>query len=315
MKQTSYLSLFVIGVLLVGGITPTTLAFADEDKVKLEIEREDGITKIEIETSDLDVELKLENADSSEIIDVILSYVTLPDEVIEKLSHIDDTDFEFEYEYETDSESDETDEKKIIVCHKGKTIHISKNALHAHLDHGDTEGTCPALFGLDGIDDEIDEETDDETDEESDKSEALEAIHDAIEDIEETTLRLQHASDAGIDITDAEELIVKAKLLVNEAEAAFELGEFEQAEDLADDAEDLAKEARFILGDDFDDDIEEHEDQNNADVIHLEQRIRTLETENQELRDQVVDLEEQIENLNLLLMEQLKVIYEWILNR
>ena len=314
MKQTSYLSLFVIGVLLVGGITPTTLAFADEDKVKLEIEREDGITKIEIETSDLDVELKLEAADSEEIIDTIQSYVELPDEVIEKLSQLDDSDFEFEYEYETDSESDEeTNEKKINVCHKGTTIHISKNALDAHLRHGDTEGPCTALFDID-VEDETDEDTDTETDDESEGSEAREAIHDAIEEIEDATLRLQHASDAGINVTDAEELIVKAKLLVNEAEAAFELGEFMQAEDLADDAEDLAKEARFLLGDEFDD-VEEHEDQNNADSTPLEQRIHALETENQELRDQIVDLEEQIENLNLLLREQLRVIYEWILNR
>ena len=169
MKQTSYLSLFVIGVLLVGGITPSTLAFADDDKVKLEIEREDGITKIEIETSDLDVEIKLENANSDEIIDVILSYVDLPDEVIEKLSHIDESDFEFEYEYETDSESDETDEKKINVCHKGKTININKNALDAHLRHGDTEGPCTSVLDVDQVKDKTNYETGSETDEGRDK--------------------------------------------------------------------------------------------------------------------------------------------------
>lgn len=32
--------------------------------------------------------------------------------------------------------------KKVQVCHKGKTISISKSALPAHLRHGDTAGTC-----------------------------------------------------------------------------------------------------------------------------------------------------------------------------
>lgn len=34
--------------------------------------------------------------------------------------------------------------KKVQVCHKGKTISISKSALPAHLRHGDTAGTCAA---------------------------------------------------------------------------------------------------------------------------------------------------------------------------
>ena len=33
--------------------------------------------------------------------------------------------------------------KKVDVCHKGKkTINISRNALDAHLAHGDSEGAC-----------------------------------------------------------------------------------------------------------------------------------------------------------------------------
>jgi hypothetical protein len=31
---------------------------------------------------------------------------------------------------------------KVTICHKGHTITVSKNALPAHLRHGDTEGTC-----------------------------------------------------------------------------------------------------------------------------------------------------------------------------
>ncbi len=32
--------------------------------------------------------------------------------------------------------------KKVTICHKGKTITVSKKALPAHLRHGDTVGTC-----------------------------------------------------------------------------------------------------------------------------------------------------------------------------
>ena len=34
--------------------------------------------------------------------------------------------------------------KKVTICHKGKTITVSKKALPAHLRHGDTVGTCAA---------------------------------------------------------------------------------------------------------------------------------------------------------------------------
>jgi hypothetical protein len=32
--------------------------------------------------------------------------------------------------------------KKVTICHKGKTIKVSKHALRAHLRHGDTLGPC-----------------------------------------------------------------------------------------------------------------------------------------------------------------------------
>lgn len=34
--------------------------------------------------------------------------------------------------------------KKVTICHKGKTITVSKKALPAHLRHHDTIGTCAA---------------------------------------------------------------------------------------------------------------------------------------------------------------------------
>lgn len=31
---------------------------------------------------------------------------------------------------------------KVAVCHKGKTLHVSENAVDAHLRHGDHPGPC-----------------------------------------------------------------------------------------------------------------------------------------------------------------------------
>ena len=33
--------------------------------------------------------------------------------------------------------------KNVTICHKGKEMTVSINALQAHLNHGDTEGPCP----------------------------------------------------------------------------------------------------------------------------------------------------------------------------
>jgi hypothetical protein len=38
------------------------------------------------------------------------------------------------------SYSDDND--KVTLCHKGHTIKVSRSALRAHLDHGDTIGSC-----------------------------------------------------------------------------------------------------------------------------------------------------------------------------
>jgi len=31
---------------------------------------------------------------------------------------------------------------KVVVCHKGKTLEVDRNALDAHLGHGDHRGAC-----------------------------------------------------------------------------------------------------------------------------------------------------------------------------
>lgn len=43
------------------------------------------------------------------------------------------------------SSKQSTDKKKVFVCHNQNTIEINKNALKAHLNHGDTEGPCKTL--------------------------------------------------------------------------------------------------------------------------------------------------------------------------
>jgi hypothetical protein len=35
--------------------------------------------------------------------------------------------------------------KKVTICHKGKTIKVSKHAVRAHLRHGDTLGPCSTV--------------------------------------------------------------------------------------------------------------------------------------------------------------------------
>jgi len=31
---------------------------------------------------------------------------------------------------------------KVVVCHKGKTLEVDRNAMDAHLGHGDYRGPC-----------------------------------------------------------------------------------------------------------------------------------------------------------------------------
>ncbi|KER06339.1 hypothetical protein AAA799E16_00851 [Marine Group I thaumarchaeote SCGC AAA799-E16] len=47
-------------------------------------------------------------------------------------------------------------------------------------------------------------------------------------------------------------------------------------------------------------------------ILKLEQRIVELEEENQLLRDTIEELEEKIVQINAVLMEQVKFIYEWV---
>jgi hypothetical protein len=53
----------------------------------------------------------------------------------------------------------------------------------------------------------------------------------------------------------------------------------------------------------------------NGEILRLEQRISELEDENQILRETVAELEEKLIQLNNVVMEQVKFIYEWVLSQ
>jgi hypothetical protein len=71
--------------------------------------------------------------------------------------------------------NDKSDDKshKVDVCHNGKTINIAKAALEAHLNHGDTEGSCPPPEPddkpIDINDEGDDDEKDDDEEEDNDR--------------------------------------------------------------------------------------------------------------------------------------------------
>lgn len=60
---------------------------------------------------------------------------------------VEEFDILFENVDEADEETAGERPEKVTICHKGKTITISYSALQAHLNHGDTEGTCEEVNG------------------------------------------------------------------------------------------------------------------------------------------------------------------------
>ena len=53
----------------------------------------------------------------------------------------------------------------------------------------------------------------------------------------------------------------------------------------------------------------------NGEILRLEQRIVELEDENHMLRETIAELEEKITQINAVVMEQVKFIYEWVLSQ
>ena len=53
----------------------------------------------------------------------------------------------------------------------------------------------------------------------------------------------------------------------------------------------------------------------NGEVLRLEQRILELERENQSLRDTIEELQDKVSQINAVVMEQIKFIYQWVLSQ
>jgi len=110
---------------------------------------------------------------------------------------------------------------------------------------------------------EEEEESDGDSDEEV-MEDASDAIADAQEEINKAQKKIDEAADEGEETTLAQEQLDKAILKLEMAQASFDSGDFEEAEELADEAEDLASESRGKLiaktEADLEDDGEEEEE-------------------------------------------------------
>jgi len=63
------------------------------------------------------------------------------------------------------------------------------------------------------------------------------------------------------------------------------------------------------------DEYDRPDPQENYDYDRIEERIQELENENRELRGYIFELEKKLDDLNQIMMEQVKVIYEWVITR
>jgi len=107
-----------------------------------------------------------------------------------------------------------------------------------------------------------------ESDEESDEDvmeDASDAIADAQEEIDKAQEKIDKSADEGKETTLAQDQLDEAILQLEMAQASFDSGDFEEAEELADEAEDLASESRGkLIGKteaDLEDDGEEKEEE------------------------------------------------------
>ena len=110
------------------------------EKFQTSIVIKDNKTKIAIsaKTNDLKVKFQFkENSSGSSTPNVKITFDKKTKE--DKKGNDDEDDDE---EEEDEEDRDHKRKNKILICHKGKTIEVSKNALHGHLRHGDKRGSC-----------------------------------------------------------------------------------------------------------------------------------------------------------------------------
>lgn len=157
----------------------------------------------------------------------------------------DGVETETEYEYET------TDLQEVY------------SLLATELDISEDE-----VEAATSIEDEDEDEDEDENEDEDDmatQEEAEDAIADAASEIEKAQTVITEAELDGKEIDLSSTTLAEARELLVQAEEAYELEEYNEAESLADESEDLAKLARMKYIDKTEADIAEDEDEDEDD--------------------------------------------------
>jgi hypothetical protein len=123
---------------------------------------------------------------------------------------------------------------------------------------------------------------------------------------------------------------ILANVSMDEIQSFWMRGDFEGLRDLIMSKTDLTEdEVKRVFaffqkyeGDhrDYNDDRDGYQDydrpnDNSGETDRLLQRIDQLEQENRELRDYLDELEQKLTDLNLIVMQQVQVIYEWVLSQ
>lgn len=86
---------------------------------------------------------------------------------------------------------------------------------------------------------------DDLSDDDDTREDAMDAIEDAREEIAHASNKIVEAENEGKETTLAKEKLSEAEILLAESEANFDVGNYDEAEELAEEAEDLASESRM----------------------------------------------------------------------
>ena len=302
--KTSMLSLLAImGILLTGTIPGQQLVFADNDELKVEIEIEDGVAKIEVEWDDDEYEFKLATSDIDEILEVTSLRTGIPVDLLEEAmilevkdeddDHYDERDEDDdrdEYDYSDFSDSD-TLEKKLRASTLGDSSEV-KIELEFLTDTTDpvllvdeilenflvTQEEAEDLLKIQDEDDELDEEFTVEIE-----------TKDGITEVE---VELEYI----LDSTDRDEII--ASIVENSQLDVDLLLDAINFSEESDDSSDGTSDDNGSTSD------------SDSDGVVDNSELEALREENRLLREEIKDLKEQLANLNQLLMEQIRVIMD-----
>ncbi|MBS1266291.1 MAG: hypothetical protein MAG795_00258 [Candidatus Woesearchaeota archaeon] len=125
-------------------------------------------------------------------------------------------------------------------------VEVGKNKYKFSLDTTDQEVIIDEIVARTGLSrEEVVSIAEFEVEEEEDRDDASEAIDDAGEEISKAEEKIAEAEDKGKETSAAEDRLAQAQEKLTEAKAAFEVGNIDEAEELAEEARELASEARM----------------------------------------------------------------------